>query len=67
MRFFEKMGVKWEGFVQDGKNIFASEAIFSLFYTENISVRENFETKVRYICKCTALFVRKIKKSFDIF
>lgn len=31
MRFFEKMGVKWEGFVQDGKNIFASEAIFSLF------------------------------------
>ena len=30
-RFFEKMGVKWEGFVQDGKNIFASEAIFSLF------------------------------------
>ena len=30
MRFFEKMGVKWEGFVQDGKNIFASEAIFSL-------------------------------------
>ena len=50
------------------EKIFLLQKLFFLFfYTENISVREDFETKVRYICKCTALFVRKIKKSFDIF
>lgn len=50
------------------EKIFLLQKLFFLFfYTENIFVREDFETKVRYICKCTALFVRKIKKSFDIF